>query len=54
MFVKRSKITAVESSFDTQPTIKRKCIDYKHYHVQDNQWEVSHQKNLRFLINNLR
>ena len=55
IFVKRPKITAVESSFDTQPTIKRRYIDYKpRYYVLDNQWEALHQENLQFVIDNLR
>ena len=55
IFAKRLKITAVESSFDPQTTIKRRYIDYKpRYYVLDNQWEALHQENLQFVIDNLR
>ena len=55
IFVKRPKITEVQSSFDSQPTIKRRYIDCKpRYYVLDNQWEVLHQENLQFVIDNLR
>ena len=55
IFVKRPKITAIESSFDTQPKIKRKYINYKpHYYVLDNQRKILHQKDLQFVTDNLR